>query len=122
MSFLISADWVIGEARDLGIHLSAVEVRRKFDHIRREQFPKRREFKAFRRSSGQTVADLLFRVRLNLLSARIQQHVLAGQQGASAQINALQRFVSEFRMKWSDQTYCAPAYAVADCGHTQTPL
>jgi hypothetical protein len=119
MGFLISSDWVIGEAQALNVRVSDEEVRRRFDRIRHEQFPKRGEFKAFLKSSGQTVADLLFRVRGNLLSTRIQQRVVAGQHGASAQANALARFVSEFHMKWRAQTYCSAAYAVGDCGHVQ---
>jgi hypothetical protein len=84
------------------------------------QFPRHRAFKAFLRSSGQTVADLLLRVQLNLLSTRIQQHVLAGNHTGSSRQNTLARFVSEFEMKWRAQTYCLPAYAVHDCGHVQT--
>ena len=122
MGFLISSDWVIGEAQNLNIHASDVEVRRRFDHIRREQFPKRGEFTAFLRSSGQTVADLLFRVRLNLLSGRIQSRTIAGLRGAAAQEHAIAHFVSEFKSKWLAQTYCLPAYAVSDCGHVQTAL
>lgn len=106
MGFLISSDWLIGEAQNLNIHVSDVEVRRRFDHIRREQFPKRGEFKAFLRSSGQTVPDLLFRVRVDLLSARLQQRVVAG----------------EFASKWRAQTYCSPAYTVSDCGHVEAEL
>jgi hypothetical protein len=68
MGFLVSSDWVLGEAADLNIDVSEAKVRHTFNRIRDEQFPKRREFKVFLRKSGQTVADLLFRVRLNLLS------------------------------------------------------
>jgi hypothetical protein len=122
MSFLISSDWVIGEARDRNIRVSEVEVRRFFDRIRRQQFPKRREFTAFLKNSGQTVADLLFRVRLNLLSTRIQRQIIAGQHGTPAQEHAIAHFVSEFKSKWRAQTYCAPGYAISDCGHVQAAL
>jgi hypothetical protein len=121
MSFLISSDWVIGEAQALNVQVSDVEVRRRFNRIRREQFPKKGEFTAFLKSSGQTVADLLFRVRLNLLTTRIQRQVVGGQHGASAE-QALGRFVSEFKVKWRGLTSCLPAYAVHDCGHVQTLL
>jgi len=121
MGFLISSDWVIGEAQALNVRVSDQEVRRRFDRIRRELFPKRGEFKAFLKSSGQTVADVLFRVRLSLLTARVQSRVLAGKHGASAQ-EALMHFVSEFKSKWRAQTYCAPTYAVGDCGYVQAAL
>ena len=122
MSFLISSDWVLGEATDLNIHVSEGEVRHTFDHIRTQQFPKKKEFKAWLKQSGQTVTDLLFRVRLNLNSTRIQKHVLAGHRGAHSQQRALKRFVQDFKLKWEAQTYCDPMYAVTDCGHVQASL
>jgi hypothetical protein len=122
MGFLISSDWVIDEAQARGIVVSAAAVRRSFDRTRDQQFPRRREFKAFLRRSGQTVADLMLRVRLNLLSARIQHDVEAGLRSAHARHQALSRFVHEFKARWTAQTYCAPAYAMADCGHVQAAL
>lgn len=117
MGFLVSSDWVLGEAGDLGIHLSPAAVSRKFEKLRREQFPKRREFNAFLTKTGQTVPDLLLRVRLNLLSQRIQAKVSARQHGAKAQQRALKRFVHAFQDKWKAQTYCDPRYTIPGCGH-----
>ncbi len=119
MSFLISAYWIIGEAHDLKIHLSAAQVHRRFDHIRKGEFPHAGEFRQFLRQSGQTVGDLLLRVRLNLLSARIQTKVVAGQRNRE---QALSRFVKSFRIKWTARTYCSPRFAIADCGHVQSAL
>lgn len=122
MGFLISSDWVIGEAQDLHLQVSAGQVRRTFDEARREEFPKRGAFQAFLKSSGQTIADLLFRVELNLLSMRIQARVLAGERTQRAKEQALAHFASEFHDKWRAQTYCATAYQVSDCGHIQAVL
>jgi hypothetical protein len=117
--FLISSDWVKGEAENLNISVSAAEVKKSFDRIRGEEFPRRREFAAFLRKSGQTVADLLLRVELNVLSERIQLHVVAGHHSASSQRRALSQFVKAFKAKWEAQTYCASQYDVKDCGHVQ---
>jgi hypothetical protein len=122
LDYLISSYWVIEEAARLNVHVSEVEAKRSFDRIRAQQFPKRREFTAFLRQSGQTVADLLFRVKLNLLSTRIQRRVLAGHHGAQQQQRALLLFVRGFKARWKSVTYCEPQYVVADCGHTQSPL
>jgi len=116
MGFLLSSDWVIGEAANLNIAISPAAVRTQFDHIRATQFPKRGEFTAFLHRSGQTVADLLFRVRRNMLSQAIQQKVVAGQPGSST-AGALEQFDRAFHDRWTAQTTCATAYAVADCGH-----
>jgi hypothetical protein len=122
MGFLISSDWVLDEAAALNIDVSESTVRHTFDHTRAEQFPKQREFRAFLRKSGQTVADLMFRVRLNLTSARIQKRVVAGHRGTRGQQRAIKRFVQEFKLKWTGQTYCEPGYATSDCGHVQAGL
>jgi SurA N-terminal domain len=121
LGFLISSDWVLGEARDLKISVSSTQLRKEFDRVKAQQFQKKREFRAFLRTSGQTVADLLFRVRLNALSTRIQRRVLAGRRGPHEQQQALSRFVKVFQAKWRLQTYCAPPYVIeGDCGHVQS--
>jgi hypothetical protein len=122
MGFLISADWVIGEARDLNVHVSPAEVRQTFDRTRKAQFPKRSEFQAFLGRSKETVTDILLRVELGLLSQRLQRRVVADEHGARKKQDALKRFVSDFRNKWTAQTYCAAQYASQDCGHVQATL
>jgi foldase protein PrsA len=75
LSFLISSSWVIGEAGALGVKVSDAEVKKQFEKIKSEEFPKPEEFKKFLASSGQTVSDLLLRVKLNMLSTKIQQKI-----------------------------------------------
>ncbi len=122
MGFLISSDWVIEEAQARGISVSEATVRRNYDRVRDQQFPRRREFRAFLKRSGETVPDLLLRVRLSLLAKRIQRDVVAGRRSARARQQALSHFVHEFKTKWMAQTYCEPAYAVSECGHVQAAL
>ncbi|HEX4628040.1 MAG TPA: hypothetical protein VH137_04550, partial [Gemmatimonadales bacterium] len=121
LSFLISSDWILEEARALHIHLAAATVRRSFERIRFQQFPRHGEFGMFLRASGQTPADLLFRVRLNLLSTRVQAHVLRGRRSAQARERAVVRFIHDFKRRWQARTYCTTGYAVADCGHVVSP-
>jgi hypothetical protein len=122
MGFLVSGDWVIDEGAQLGISPSEATVRQQFDRIRREQFPHRRDFRAFLRGSGQTVADLLLRVRLNILSTAIMRHVTQSATGTKAKGRALSEFVKGFKARWQAQTVCLPSFAVPDCGSTQEPL
>jgi foldase protein PrsA len=77
LGFLISSQWVLGEASSLGVSLSDSQVKKEFLKIKSEQFPKASEFERFLASSGQTVSDLLLRVKLNLLSQKIQKKVVA---------------------------------------------
>jgi foldase protein PrsA len=75
LGFLISSAWVLGEAESQGVKVSDAEVKKEFEKIKNEQFPKAAEFQKFLASSGQTVSDLLLRVKLNMLSSKIQQKV-----------------------------------------------
>jgi len=76
LGFLISSQWVIGEANALGVKLSDKEVKKQFETIKAQQFPKAAEFEKFLATSGQSVSDLLLRVKLNLLSTKIQAKIL----------------------------------------------
>lgn len=84
LGFLISSAWVLGEAESQGVKASDAEVKKQFEQIKNQQFPKAAEFQKFLASSGQSVSDLLLRVKLNLLSSKIQQKV-AKQKGAVTQ-------------------------------------
>ncbi len=76
LGFLISSSWVLGEANSLGVKVSDKEVKKQFEKIKSQQFPKAAEFEKFLKTSGQTVSDLLLRVKLNLLSSKIQQKIV----------------------------------------------
>ncbi len=78
LGFLISSEWVIGEASHLGVNVSDAEVKKEFEKIKTQQFPKAAEFEKFLATSGQTVSDLLLRVKLNMLSSKIQKKIAAG--------------------------------------------
>jgi foldase protein PrsA len=75
LGFLISSNWVIGEASSLGVKVTDKEVEKQFETIKKQQFPKAGEFQKFLANSGQTVSDLLLRVKLNMLSQKIQQKI-----------------------------------------------
>ena len=76
LGFLISTAWVLGEAESLGVKVSDKEVHKRFEEIRSQQFPKAAEFQKFLASSGQTVSDLLLRVKSNLIAQKVQQQII----------------------------------------------
>ncbi len=76
LGFLISSTWVLGEAKSMGVKVSDKEVTNQFLHIKHQQFPKAAEFEKFLQTSGQTVSDLVLRVKLNMLSQKIQQKIV----------------------------------------------
>ena len=115
MSFLITAAWLIGEAQDRGISVSATQVDRTLAQVVSQQFPKPKDFQDFMRSSGMTIADLKFRVGLNLLSAAIEKQVVGGKKGTAAD-QALTTFVDSFNNRWLARTKCAFEFETPLCG------
>jgi foldase protein PrsA len=90
LGFLISANWVIGEAEEQGVKVSDAEVKKQFNTVKSQQFPKEAQFQKFLASTGQTVSDLLLGVKLNLLSSKIRQKVTkkAGKKPSQKEISA----------------------------------
>jgi hypothetical protein len=117
LEFLIGAQWVSSEAAAQGIHVRAALVKHEFDRIRSQQFPKRSDFRAFLRFSGQTVADLLMRVEQSLLSRRLLARVVAGHRSPGSKVRAERSFLKAFHAHWLAQTYCAAGFVIAECGH-----
>ena len=89
MSFLISSEWIQGEAKELGVDVSDAEVRKAFATQKTQSFPKEADYKKFLKSSGMTQEDLLFRVKLDTLSNKIRTKVTKSKGKATpAQISA----------------------------------
>lgn len=77
LGFLISSDWVVGEASSLGVKLTDAEVRKQFLKIKNQQFPKPAEFEKFLSTSGQTVSDLLLRIKaVSMLPQKIEAKIV----------------------------------------------
>ena len=89
LSFLISAEWIEGEAEAQDIKVSEADVKKKFDATRKQSFPKDADYKKFLTSSGQSEQDLLYRVRLDELSNKLREKIVKGKDKVSdAQIAA----------------------------------
>jgi foldase protein PrsA len=78
VQFLISAQWIEGQAKDMGIKLSDADVKKEFDKQKKQSFPKEADFQRFLKQSGMTMEDVLFRVRLDNLSNKIRTDVTKG--------------------------------------------
>ena len=98
LGFLISSSWVLGEANSLGVKASDKEVRNQFLHIKHQQFPKPAEFEKFLQTSGQTVSDLLLRVKLNMLSQKIQQKIVKSKANISQA--EIQKYYNENKSRY----------------------
>ena len=79
MADLLLARWVNGEAEELGIEVTDREIDEELEKIIDQQFGGQKQFDKFLEQSKFTEEDARDRVRLQLLSTRIQEDVLGSE-------------------------------------------
>jgi foldase protein PrsA len=121
MQLLISFTWIELEARDRGIVISKAKIRASLREQKRQSFPNERAWQRFLASSHQTEADIMQRIRLDLLSNRLRDRVIAHARTPEGQQKRLDRFVKRFTRKWKARTVCGEGYSTSDCGRTSPP-
>jgi foldase protein PrsA len=89
MQFLVSAEWIQQEAKSLDVKVSDKEVQKQFADQKKQAFQTDAEYKKFLTSSGMTEADLVFRVKLDVMSNSVRTKVIKGKDAVSnAQITS----------------------------------
>ncbi len=115
LGFLITSQWVFAEAAHLGIDVSEAEVRQRLHQITVKKFPKVSQLKHYLASIGETEADLLMRVKVELLQAKIARHVTAGKTASTEPHLLLSDFQRSFEARWRARTSCRAGYVMEDC-------
>jgi phosphatidylethanolamine-binding protein (PEBP) family uncharacterized protein len=114
LGFLITSDWVLGEATARHLAVSEAEVKQRFAQIMHQHFPKAGSLQQFLAKSGETEADLLARVKVELLQSRIAAQVAAGKSAAQRKA-LLTSFQQAFTRHWKSYTTCEAGYVMGDC-------
>ena len=78
VGLLVSYRWIEGEAEQRGIRVTDAEVRKSFEQQKKQNFPREAAYQRFLKQSGQTQADILMRVRIDLLSRKLRDQILKG--------------------------------------------
>jgi hypothetical protein len=121
---LITSEWVLREAAARHITVSEAEVKRRYAQLVRQSFPKTGSLKKYLAKSGETEADLLARIKVEMLASRIAAQVTAHKK-ASQRAAALRRFERNFHKRWKSRTSCKAGYVMEDCkqykGKPETP-
>ncbi|MDA0183345.1 peptidyl-prolyl cis-trans isomerase [Solirubrobacter phytolaccae] len=99
MQLLISFQWIQGEAGSLDVKVTDAEVKKSFNEQKKQSFPKEEDYKKFIATSGQTEADILQRVKLDLLSNKIRDKVVKGKDTVSDK--AIQDFYNKNKARFA---------------------
>ena len=105
LDLLIRADWQDEEAAMDGIVVTAAQVERAYEVDRRRHYPSPARFRRYLRRTGETIADVKFRVGVQLVHDALlkAEHLTAGPLGA------------ELTSRFKPQTACARFYVMSDC-------
>jgi phosphatidylethanolamine-binding protein (PEBP) family uncharacterized protein len=114
LGFLITSEWVLGEAGARGVNVSEAEVKQRYAQLVHESFPKAGSLQKYLAKSGETEADLLARIRVELLASKIAAQVTAGK-SATQRSALLTAFENNFHAHWKNYTSCEPGYVMEDC-------
>src|SRR3954452_7508862 len=76
MQFLISAQWLLQETAKRHISATPKEVQTTFQQQKKQSFPKEADYQKFLTTSGQSESDLLYRVKLSVLTNKLQQSIV----------------------------------------------
>ena len=71
MDFLIKAYWYQADAHKLGIRITDAQVNKALTTAKKQQFSTSAQYQTFLKTSGQTTADILFRVRVNQIYSKL---------------------------------------------------
>jgi hypothetical protein len=115
MGFLLTSEWVLGEAAAQGVSVSEATAQRRLAEIQKKQFKQPGELQKYLAKNHETTPDLLLRVKLELLEAAIAKKVTAGKRTAAQRQAALASFQARFEARWKAKTSCAAGFVMEDC-------
>lgn len=115
MGFLLTSEWVLGEAAAQGVAVSEAAAHKRLEAIQKKQFKHPGELQRYLAKNHETMADLLLRVKLELLEAAISRKVSKGKRTAAERQTVLASFQAKFEAKWKAKTSCAAGYVMEDC-------
>jgi foldase protein PrsA len=83
MQFLIQSQWLLKEADARNLTAKPAQVQKQLDDQIKQSFPKKADFNKFLKTSGMTMQDLLFRVKVDVLTQQVRQKIVQGKDKVS---------------------------------------
>jgi len=114
LAFLITSSWVLGEAHARNVSVSEAQVKARLASLEKQSFPKKGQLHKFLSKYHETEADLLVRVRVEMLRERIAKQATSKASSGKTK-TALAALQSHFEARWKQVTSCKPGYVMEDC-------
>jgi len=118
---LITAEWFFAEGEVRGLRVSTGEEAQRVKQVRQNGFRTEAEYEAYLHRGGETQADQLFRSRIKLFSAKLQQQI-EGSGSAEERRRTLYGYMAHFGGRWSTKTDCRRGFVVPGCSQYKGPI
>jgi hypothetical protein len=117
LAFLITADWLEGEAAAAGITVSDAEIGASYRRLLQARTGQ--AFAESLRRRGMSSADELRVLRLGAIAQRLRAKIKAhGSTPSAARGQAgISEFLTAYRQRWKQRTKCSPGYVIAECSN-----
>lgn len=129
LNTLIGWYWTIGAGSALGLQVNPAEIRRRLNEVNARLFSSPRGFKNYLHYTGQTLADMLFRSKVQLFETKIVQKLTELERRLPPSLTQEQRIAALAKYTktlppgtyWADKTSCRVGYIVSACMEYKGP-
>jgi len=116
LAYLLSVQWTVLEGNEQGVRVSDAELHREFQRYREENFHgSQANEQAYLRERHMTVDDLLYQLKRNLLTRRLQPKFEALVAKAGGGQRTYVRLALAHYSRLIARTTCKPGYVVPGC-------
>jgi hypothetical protein len=122
VSARLETAWIQGQAAAMRIKVTARQVARELAQIKKENFKNGAEYRKFLSEYHLTRRDVKERVKVQLISTRIQRRIALSPAGQADADKAFKDFVAAYRKRWRGRTVCAPDYVTEECSNGPLPI
>lgn len=119
MSTLIRAQWVRGEAEELGIKVPKSELEKEWKRTTKLQYVGGKDFEQYMKEVGLTEEELRYRIatgKLNVFLTRASQARAGGADAPDVDKKML-AYNRDYTERWTALTVCAKDVVIADCSN-----
>lgn len=121
MTYLLSAQWTMLEAKELGIPLSEAELHREFLRYRKEAYSSPAKFQTYMKERRLLLSDVLYQLRRNVLVTRILPKFQAKVKRAGGGSTVYAKLVTERYHALIAKTSCKAGYVMESCKEYHAP-
>jgi foldase protein PrsA len=130
LNTLVGWYWIIGEGTALGIKVSEAEAKQRLETVNSRLFAKPADFANYLKWTGQAVADMVFRSRVQLFEVKLQERLLQASRQLPKSLTPQQRQKALAQLseglsparQWVPRTSCRSGYVASVCRQYRGPL